>query len=282
MTSRLSQLLMCPACGAPPEPDSAQCLGCGRSIRAAGGGLDLLPDDLRPAADAFAAQYKALRRQEGWILPNGREDPDGGMQRLWRGRLRSVYAAAAILAREWPAGSRPVVADIGSGGGWAARMIPFADVLAFDLLDVGPNAASLTIRADMRKLPVRSGTLDAVLYAASLHYSPIDAAVSEAARVLRPRGLMVAVDSPIYKDAEAQARAASRTAAYYSRAGYPALSDHYHPIDAEALRAALDHSGFEMVHLSFQGSALGRWQRLVRGAPFSIAVARRLVASGYA
>lgn len=282
MTSRLSQLLKCPACGASPEPDSAQCLGCGRSIRAAGGGLDLLPDDLRLAADAFAAQYQALRRQEGWILPNGREDPDGGMQRLWRGRLRSVYTAAATLAREWPAGSRPVVADIGSGGGWAARLIPFADVLAFDLLDVGPNAASLTIRADMLKLPVRSGTLDAVLYAASLHYSPVDAAVSEAARVLRPRGLMVAVDSPIYKDAEAQARAASRTAAYYSRAGYPDLGDRYHPIDAEALRAALDHSGFEMVHLSFQGSALGRWQRWVRGAPFSFVIARRLVASGYA
>jgi SAM-dependent methyltransferase len=275
MISRLSQLLTCPSCGASPEPGSEQCLGCGRSIRAAGGGLDLLPDDLRSAADAFAAQYQALRRQEGWILPNGREDPNGEMQRLWRGRLRSVSAAAALLAREWPAGSRPVVADIGSGGGWAARLIPFADVLAFDLLDVSPNSAALTVRADMRKLPVRSATLDAVLYAASLHYSPVDAAVREAARVLRPRGLMVAVDSPIYKDAESQARAASRTAAYYSHAGYPALSDHYHPIDAQKLRAALADSGFEISQLSFQGSAAARWLRLVRRAPLSMVVARR-------
>jgi SAM-dependent methyltransferase len=250
-------------------------LGCGRSNRAAGGGLDLLPKDLRFAADAFAAQYQALRRQEGWILPSGREDPGGGVQRLWQGRLRSVSSAAAILAREWPAGSRRVVADIGSGGGWAARLIPFADVLAFDLLDVSPNSASMTIRADMRKLPVRNATLDAVLFAASLHYSPIDAAISEAARVLKPRGLMVAVDSPIYKDAEAQARAASRTAAYYSGAGYPALNDHYHPIDAQELRAALGDSGFEISQLSFHGSGAGRWHRLVRGAPFSIVVARR-------
>jgi SAM-dependent methyltransferase len=250
-------------------------LGCGRSIRTAAGGIDLLPDDLRVAADAFAVQYQALRRQEGWMLPSGREDPDGGIQRLWRGRLRSVSAAAAILASEWPAGTRPVVADIGSGGGWAARLIPFADVLALDLLDVGPNSAALTIRADMRKLPVRTATLDAALYAASLHYSPVSYAISEAARVLRPRGLMVAIDSPIYKDADSQARAVSRTAAYYAHAGHPALTDHYHPINAQELRAALADSGFEVSQLSFQGDTAGRWRRLVRPAPLSMVVARR-------
>jgi SAM-dependent methyltransferase len=186
-----------------------------------------------------------------------------------------VTNAAALLAREWPAGSRPVVADIGSGGGWAARLIPSADVLAFDLLDVSPNSASLTIRADMRRLPVRSASLDAVLYAASLHYAPVDAAVSEAARVLRPGGLMVAVDSPIYKDAESQARAASRTAAHYSHAGHPALSDHYHPIDVQELRAALVDAGLEISQLNFSGGAAGRWHRLVHRTPFSIVVARR-------
>ena len=197
------------------------------------------------------------------------------MPRLWKGRLRSVSAASTILARAWPAGSRPVVADIGSGGGWAARLIPFADVIAFDLLDVSPNAASLTIRADMCRLPVREATLDAVFYAASLHYSPVDAAVAEAARVLRPRGLMVAVDSPIYKDAESQARAALRTAAYYAQAGHAALSGHYHPIDAQQLRAALVESGFEISRLSFQSDAAGSWRRLVHRAPSSIVVARR-------
>jgi SAM-dependent methyltransferase len=245
-------------------------------LRAAGGGLDLLPDELRSAADAFAAEYQAMRRQEGWTLPSGREDPDGGMRRLWIGRLRSVSKAAALLARESPPGSRPVVADIGSGGGWAARLIPFADVLAFDLLDVSPkNAASLTIRADMLRLPVRGASLSAVLYAASLHYSPVDAAVSEAARVLRPGGLMVALDSPIYKDAESQERAASRTAAYYSHAGHPALSDHYHPIDVHELRSALVDSGFEISQLNFSGAAAGMWHRLVHRTPSSIVVARR-------
>ena len=276
MSSRLYHLLTCPSCGASPEPGSARCPGCQRSTRAQGGGLDLLDDSLRSDADRFAAQYQALRQREGWIGPSGVEDPAGGQQRLWKDRLQSVSDAAALLAREWPSGTRPVVADVGSGGGWAARLLPSADVLAFDLLDVSPNSAGVTIRADMRKLPIRSATLDAVLYAASLHYARAEVAVSEAARVLRPRGLMVAVDSPIYKNAHAQARATARTAYYYSRAGYPELSHRYHPIDALALRSALIESGFEVERLTIHGSVFDRWRHLTHRSPGSLVVARRL------
>jgi SAM-dependent methyltransferase len=282
MRNRLYELLMCPGCGASPVPGSERCPGCNRSLRALNGGLDLLDDDLRSDADTFAGQYQELRRREGWSSATGREDPIDGDQRLWKGRLRSVSEAAAFLAHEWPAGSRPVVADIGSGGGWAARLLPSADVLAFDMLDASPNTAAVTIRADMRKLPVRSATLDAVLFAASLHYAAVEAAVSEAARVLRPRGLMVAVDSPIYKDAASQARAVARTAAYYSHAGHPGLSDHYHPINAPALRSALVSSGFQVERLSIQGNAFERWRGLARRAPAAIVVARRLAGRGYA
>jgi hypothetical protein len=86
---------------------------------------------------------------------------------------------------------------------------------------------------------------------------------------------MVAVDSPIYRDADSQARAISRSAAYYARTGYRALSDHYHPIDAQQLRAALVESGFEISELSFHDDTAGRWRRLLHRAPHSILVARR-------
>src|ERR1700704_6076128 len=102
---------MCPACGTSPEPRLEKCPGCNRHVIAHGGGLDLLGDDLRSAADSFAAQYQALRAQEGWTGPSGREGPECGQQRLWKGRLRLVSEAAALLSREWPDGSRPVVAD---------------------------------------------------------------------------------------------------------------------------------------------------------------------------
>src|SRR5713226_3256958 len=78
MTTRLFELLMCPRCGTAPDPGNARCPGCGRSVIAAGGGLDLLDDQGREEADRFAAQYTALRRKEGWIGPDGREDPEGG------------------------------------------------------------------------------------------------------------------------------------------------------------------------------------------------------------
>lgn len=239
------------------------------------GGLDLLDDDSRAEADRFAAQYRALRMREGWADSSGREDPEGGQAQLWKGRLGSVSEAAVVLAHEWTGRARPVVADVGSGGGWAARLLTSADVIAFDLLDVDASSAALTVRANMRKLPLRDATVDAVLYAASLHYSPVAEAVSEAARVLRPGGLMVAVDSPIYKDAHAQERAAARTAAYYASAGYPGLSDHYHPINIAELHAALVDSGFEIQQLNVPRPTWWPSRFLAPRPPASLVVASR-------
>ncbi len=275
VTDRLYELLTCPSCGASPAPGSERCPGCNRSVRSLSGGLDLLDDNLRSAADSFAAQYEALRRLEGWTEPSGREDPDGGQPRLWKGRLRSVSEAASMLRHEWTSGSQPLVADIGSGGGWAARFLQPAEVLACDLLDVSPGSATVTVRADMRRLPIRSATLDAVLYAASLHYAPVEIAVSEAARILRMRGLMVAVDSPIYQDRQSQAQAVARTAAYYSGVGYAELTDHYHPIGSMALRQALEECGFAIERFEI-GSKRHLFGRFQRRQPTSFVVARRI------
>ena len=188
---------------------------------------------------------------------------------------------ADIFEREASREARPVIGDVGSGGGWAAHRIRAADVLAFDLLDVRPNpAAALTIRADMRRLPVRGAALDGVVYAASLHYVPLAEALAEAARVLRPHGLLVAVDSPIYEDARAQAGAMERTARYYAKAGYPDLAAHYHPIDARHLKSALADSGFDVERLAYHRSTSSHWRRFLPRAPSSVVVARRSAATG--
>ena len=276
----LYQLLACPRCGTSPAPGSDECPGCGRTVTAHNGGLDLLDDDLRSAADRFAAQYQMLRIREGWADSDGREDPEGG-RRPWKGRLDSMSDVADIFEREASREARPVIGDVGSGGGWAAHRIRAADVLAFDLLDVRPNpAAALTIRADMRSLPVRGAALDGVVYAASLHYVPLAEALAEAARVLRPHGLLVAVDSPIYEDARAQAGAMERTARYYAKAGYPDLAAHYHPIDARHLKSALADSGFDVERLAYHRSTSSHWRRFLPRAPSSVVVARRSAATG--
>jgi SAM-dependent methyltransferase len=242
----------------------ARCAGCGRSIVADGGGLDLLDDQERAAADRFAAQYTALRKREGWIGPEGREDPVSGRPRLWRGRLESVTAAAAALSSQWSGPGRPVVVDIGSGGGWAARHFRDADVIAVDLLDVESRPGAVQVRADMRTLPLRDSTVDVAFYAASLHYAPISESIGEAARVLRRGGLMVAVDSPMYGDRRRQALAEARSAAYYASAGFPELAAHYHPIDVADLPAALAAGGFEVWKLEPGRTARRWWQGLGR------------------
>jgi SAM-dependent methyltransferase len=274
----LYELLRCPACGAAPALGRATCIGCGRPISGTDGALDLLDDSARQDADRFAMQYRALRRQEGWVRADGREDPAAGDPKLWRRRLESVAQAAEILRGDARTARRLVVADIGSGGGWAARYLDGADVIAIDLLEASGSSDVLRVRGDMRSLPVRDRSLDAALYVASLHYAPVGDAIREAARTLRSGGLIVAVDSPMYKDPRAQARARARSAAYYSKSGFPELIASYHPIDVIALREELTRSAFDILQLD-AGSTNRRWQeRWRRPSRPSILVARLMPA----
>jgi len=130
-----------------------------------------------------------------------------------------------------------------------SHYLPDADVIGIDLLDAKARAGEIRVRGDMRRLPIRDATVDAAFYAASLHYAPIEDSIREAARVLRPGGVLVAVDSPIYRDPTAQTRAKARSVKYYQGAGFPDLADHYHPIDVTALRAALADFGFATMRL---------------------------------
>jgi len=245
-----------------PEPGAVLCKGCGRSIAAVGGGLDLLDDRGREAADRFAAQYTALRKREGWIGLDGQEDPVSGEPRLWRARLESVALAATAVSRQWTGTGRSIVVDIGSGGGWAARYFADSNVIAIDLLSIESKPDVVQVRADMRSLPLHDSTVDVAFYAASLHYAPVAESIGEAARVLRRGGLIVAVDSPMYSDRRGQALAEARSAAYYSEAGFPELAAHYHPIDVTALRPALAGVGFEELQLDVGRTARRWWERL--------------------
>ena len=237
--------LRCPACDASPRPDSSDCPGCGRQVRTANGNLDLLKEALRDDADRFAERYQALRRAEGWAGDGGRESPETGSQRLWAHRVKPVTEAAAILSSVRCSGSRRFIVDVGSGGGWAARYLPGADVVALDLVD-RPCSATICVRADMSDLPLRSGVADGMLFAASLHYAPLPEVVPEIKRVLRRGGLVIAVDSPIYRSRQARDEAWSRSKKYFADQGFPALIDHYHPIDAVELRRLLADCGLDV------------------------------------
>ena len=271
---RLYHRLRCPTCSSQPRLGAVRCDGCGRLIEIESGVLDLLPEDLRAEADRFAELYRALRVQEGWAAPTGREGPNDADPK-WRRRLEAVKRAVAMLERDLRGDPRPVVGDAGAGGGWAALLFSWADVIAFDWLDPSPvRGPVLSIRADMRRLPLKEGSMDGLLYAASIHYVPIDDAVREAARVLRPGGLLVAAESPMYVDHRSADRAAERSARYYTAMGYPELAVHYHPVDVRRLKTALARSGFRIERIEMPGGLLNIWRRLSQRHPVAMVVGR--------
>jgi SAM-dependent methyltransferase len=258
-------ILRCPTCGRAPGPLAGACAGCGRTVRAAGGAFDLLTDVEREAADAFAATYSKLRRSEGWASQDGVEGPGHGSDRLWRPRREAAQRAA-----RWIGGG--IVLDVGSGGAWLPGLLPAAEVIAVDLLEPpAASAARLRVRGDMRRLPIADAAVDACVYCASLHHAPLGCALEEAARVLRPGGLLLVLESPFYRDAATAAAARERSGAHYRKAGAAGLADAYHPIALDALVSALARAGLT-VELLEQPQA---WRLPGRPPRFPLLVARR-------
>ena len=222
----------------------------------------------------FASQYRALRIREGWARADGREDPELGDPGLWSGRVRSVEQAARVLSELRSADRKPIIVDVGAGGGWAADLMPWARVIAVDVISPAAGPRDF-VRGDMRRLPLRSQSADGVMFAASLHYALPRQVIAEAARVLKPGGLIVAADSPIYRDAAAQAAAQARSTAYYRGTGFPELASRYHPINGEELREALRDAGFAVELWRGEPSLLDRVRRRL-GRPFTSMIVARL------
>lgn len=168
------------------------------------------------------------------------------------------------------------MADIGSGTGWAHPLFAGFGVIAFDILPTVPTGRALTVRADMRRLPLRDSTIDAAFFSASIHYVPLAEAVGEAARVLRHGGLLLIVDSPIYGDDRSRAQAAGRSAAYYSAAGYPGLASGYHPASIKELRPVIADSGFALIGLKTEARINAMWRRITGRPPETLVIGRRV------
>jgi len=145
-------------------------------------------------------------------------------------------------------------------------------VVALDLLEPpATSAARLRVRGDLRRLPIGDETADAAVYCASLHYAPVGQAVKEAARVLRPGGRLVILESAFYKDARAAAAAKERSRAYYQEAGAAELGETYHPIAQDTLESALAGAGFTLDVLHRAQA----WRLPGRLPQFPLLVARR-------
>lgn len=204
---------------------------------------------------SFAEDYGRVRLAEG----QASADPDfarclpfrditGRNGASWRARAFHYLAIRVGLeiARAVAPGAVRVL-DLGAGNGWMARRL--ASSFRVTALDADGSALGLgalhgvrvtRVVADLEALPLRAGSFDTVIAAAALHYAvDLSAALAEAARVLRPGGLLIVADSPFYDGADARERAWQRTRAHYASFGAAHLAARYRGLT----RGDLDASG---------------------------------------
>jgi SAM-dependent methyltransferase len=177
----------------------------------------LLPPARRERLRSRVAAYRARRRVEGWRAEAGLPAVAAGhpQAQVWRRRASHLARAESLLAARLP--RRPWdLLDVGAGSGWlSARLLagghrvvavdldldPDDGLLAADRL-MGEGAVLPRAEAEMERLPLGDGLFDCALAAASLHHArdPV-AALREMSRVVRPGGVVLVLDSPVYRDA---------------------------------------------------------------------------------
>jgi SAM-dependent methyltransferase len=168
----------------------------------------------------FIKDYESVRSSEG------RGSTDAAYYRAlpYKDLSRRFSADWAIRARSYNALIRNVITllqdrlqrslkilDLGAGNGWLSNRLSFEGnrVFAVDLLvneQDGLGAwkyyehAFIPIQAEFNHLPIMDHFTDAVIFNASFHYSEnYEKTLKEALRILSPQGLVVVMDSPVYR-----------------------------------------------------------------------------------
>jgi len=168
----------------------------------------------------FIADYEAIRRNEqrGSTSPDYYralpfKDRSGRYRSDWRIRARSfnVLVKNVLTRLQNPLERSLKILDLGAGNGWLSnRLSAQGDrVIAVDLLvneQDGLGAwkyydhSFIPVQAQFDHLPVTDRFADAVIFNASLHYAEdYTKTLKEALRVLSNTGLIVIMDSPVYR-----------------------------------------------------------------------------------
>jgi SAM-dependent methyltransferase len=189
--------------------------------------------ELQPALES----YRRVRRDEGWRAERGLPDvaPGHPHAAVWRRRARH-FARAIALAKARLGCAPWRVLDVGAGNCWAsARLLAHGHAVAAVDLSLDAEDGLLAARhllddpsrlpraeADMEALPVEPGVVDLVLAAGVLHHAARPArTLVEMRRVTRRGGLVLVLDSPVYRRAvDAEHMLAERAQAHERRYGF--------------------------------------------------------------
>lgn len=230
----------CPYCSAPLElePHGLRCRAEERWFATQDGIHRLLTEERRSELQPFLEMYRRVRRDEGWrVEPKLPEvGPGHPHAAAWKLRAAHFRRALELIARNLGPGPWHVL-DAGAGCCWvAARLIERGhDAVAIDVNldpDDGLLAASTFVadprvlpraEADLDAVPIEAGVFDLVIVSGALHYArrPVRALV-ELRRVTRRGGLLVVLDTPVYRHREdGEAMVADRMRRHGRRYGVP-------------------------------------------------------------
>ena len=193
------------------------CTGCGARIEQDSHGVfRCLSPERRAQVEPFLNQYRLVRQRDGYradrsdyyrALPFAA--PDDPQRPIWRVRQRSFHHLRRALASR-NRGPSPAVLDLGAGSGWLSYQLAKAgcrtvavDLLADDRDGLGAcrhyDVAFACVQADFDALPFAPRQFDAAVFNGSLHYARDTAAtLARAAQMLRPGGMLVVADSPVF------------------------------------------------------------------------------------
>jgi ubiquinone/menaquinone biosynthesis C-methylase UbiE len=218
-----SFVFACPICHGPLEekaPDRLYCLVDAQEFACVDGVWHFLPANRLDFYARFIDDYETIRRAEGRGSDNPAyyqalpfEDITGQHKSAWRIRAASYHTFLKhVLEPLEQDNQRPLILlDLGAGNGWLSYRLSLRghEVAAVDLITncfdgLGAhkqyNARFQAVQAEFDRLPMLDGTGDAVIYNASLHYSiNYEQTLAEARRILRPDGVVVIIDTPVYQ-----------------------------------------------------------------------------------
>lgn len=178
---------------------------------------DLTRPERRTVLDEFARDYAAVRAAEQRELTPAEVQtlpvvrPDHPLASMWQQRAASYARLTKALDSLEPGD----MVDIGAGCAWLAADLARRDwcSAAIDITVHGGDGLAaaqfhsievLLARAEMQAMPFPSNSIDLAVFNASLHYaSKVTSALHEAARIVRPGGIIAVLDSPVFAAAEA-------------------------------------------------------------------------------
>jgi SAM-dependent methyltransferase len=210
--------LACPVCRGALETtvDSARCRTCHRTWTKQSGIWRMLRPERIAPIESFLGDYTKIRLAEGRgsrdgafyrNLPNCPEDHPLAWQWRIHRRTFSCFRDRVLPSSD----ARLRILDLGAGTGWLSNRLsqlghePCAVDLTCDAQD-GLEASRhfdsdwLRVQAEFDYLPFPNASVDAIVFNASLHYSTDYArTLWEAVRVLAPNGLLVVLETPLYR-----------------------------------------------------------------------------------